>query len=898
MNLKNYVRWTVSLLFIACHPPEIKNAGNKTQTDAFAGRLKLPPGFHAEHLYSPSDNNQGSWVSMAFDNKGRLITSDQYGAMYRMELPAIGADAAHSQVKVEKLWFDISKSEGADTSHGKVEMGYAQGLVWAFNSLYVVVNHKGDSVMQKTSGLYRLQDTDGNDRFDKITLLKTLAGEEEHGPHSIKLAPDGKSLYVVAGNHTALPDGISNYNLPPVWKRDNILTDHFDPDPRTAAAAGWIAKVDSSGKNWELVSAGLRNTFDIAFNETGDLFAYDSDMEWDIGMPWYRPTRICHVTSGSEFGWRDGNAKWPPSYPDNLPPLLNIGQGSPTNLVSLQNARFPQKYNNALLAFDWSFGIAYAVYLTPEGASYKATAEEFISAAPLPLTDGVIGPDGALYFLTGGRKIESHLYRVYYNKGQDDLVSAPGTKYEINDANRLRRQLEQYHGKPDPTAMNIAWPQLKSEDRFIRYAARIALEHQPVSQWQERVLNEKDPVTLINASIALARMGNRNLESRLLGRLMSIDFKLLAATQQLDALRAYELVLARMGKPLPDVNTKLIGYLSPFYPATGNEQNRAISKLLVFLKDPAVVGKTLALLPDAKDDSTDQQTVSKSSDLILRNPQYGMDLAAVMSNTPPAQQIYYAIVLSEDNVGWTPQLRQQYFQWFYKAYSFKGGRQYVGHIDKARETALKLVPASQLTYFDSLSTNKKSVGEVIDWVRIMSDGGPGRRWQLQQALDTVENLSGRNFQQAKNMFTAAACINCHTMRGEGGAIGPDLTQLGTRFSKKDILESIIEPNKTISDQYASTVFSLKDGNSIMGKLVKEDKNKYYLSQNPFAPQTLRELDKSTVTATKLATVSLMPPGLINQLNPERLRDLMAYLISGGNENQPVFISNKTATSKK
>ena len=140
-------------------------------------------------------------------------------------------------------------------------------------------------------------------------------------------------------------------------------------------------------------------------------------------MPWYRPTRICHVTSGSEFGWRTGNGKWSPAYPDNLPPVLNIGQGSPTNLIYGMSAKFPDKYQNSLFAFDWSFGIIYAIQLTPKGASYEAKAEEFLSGAPLPLTDGVIGPDGALYFLTGGRRLESDLYRVYYeDAGKEDVA--------------------------------------------------------------------------------------------------------------------------------------------------------------------------------------------------------------------------------------------------------------------------------------------------------------------------------------------------------------------------------------------------------------------------------------------------------------------------------------------
>ena len=866
-------------------------------TDPQAGKLKLPSGFTAEHLYSPSEDSTGSWVSMTFDDKGRMIASDQYGAMYRLQIPAIGADPASSKVIIEKIDFDINNAEGT-AAKSKLQIGYAQGLAWAFNSLYVVVNHKGDSNLRRTSGFYRLQDTDNDDQLDKITLLKTLVGEEEHGPHSVKLSPDGMSLYVVAGNHTVLPDKITNYSLPPVWKRDNIMPDRFELDPRTADAAGWIAKVDSSGKNWELVSAGLRNTFDVAFNKDGDLFTYDSDMEWDIGMPWYRPTRVCHVTSGSEFGWRDANGKWPPDYLDNLPPLLNIGQGSPTNLVSLHTARFPARFANTLLAFDWSFGIMYAVHLQPDGSSYKAKAEEFISGAPLPLTDGVIGPDGALYFLTGGRRLESHLYRVYYGDGKQALASGPDTTPEINPDNRLRRRLEQFHVKPDTAAIKIAWPELNNNDRFIRYAARIAIEHQPVSQWQNRVLKEEDAVTLINAMAALARHGDKSLKNRMFDVLTGIDYKQLSNTQQMDFLRTCELVLSRMGKPGTAQANKLITYLNPYYPAPANNLNRLLSKILVYIDDPSVVSKTLSLINDARDDTTDQQTFSKPSDLILRNPQYGMDLAGVESSTPPAQQIHYAIVLSEITKGWTPELREKYFTWYHHAYGYKGGRYYVGYLDKARRAALAASPKNLIKHYDTLSTNTKSVSEVIDWVRIMSDGGPGRQWKLRDALDTVEELSNRNFTQAKNIFTAAACVNCHGMRGEGGAVGPDLTQLGTRFSKKDILEAIIEPNKTISDQYVSTVFSLKDGSSVIGKLVKEDKARYYISQNPFAPQTLRELEKQTVTGTKNAGVSLMPPALINQLNPERLRDLMAYLVSGGNENHPVFSNPNGKTVKK
>ena len=187
------------------------------------------------------------------------------------------------------------------------------------------------------------------------------------------LSPDKKSLYVTSGNHTDVPQ-MDAYRLPSNWKEDNLFPQIKDPRGHAndrMAPGGWIANIDPEGKRWELMGAGFRNEFDIAFNEAGDMFTYDSDMEWDFGLPWYRPTRICHVPSGAEFGWRTGNSKWLPANPDNLPPMLNIGQGSPTNLFYGQNARFPQKYRQSLFAFDWSFGIIYSVQLKPKGASYE-----------------------------------------------------------------------------------------------------------------------------------------------------------------------------------------------------------------------------------------------------------------------------------------------------------------------------------------------------------------------------------------------------------------------------------------------------------------------------------------------------------------------------------------------
>ena len=846
-------------------------------------KLRLPAGFTAEHLFSPSENKIGSWVAMAFDDKGRMIVSDQYGGLFRLKIPAIGS--SNTTPSIEKLKIG--------TATDTVGMGYAHGLLYAFNSLYVMINNgKNNKEFPRKSGLYRLQDTDNNDQFDKVTLLKELVGEGEHGPHSIVLSPDKQSLYVISGNHTDVPK-LDAYKLPSNWQEDNLFPLIKDPRGHAndrMAPGGWIANLDPEGKKWELVSAGYRNAFDMAFNEVGDLFVYDADMEWDFGLPWYRPTRICHATSGSEYGWRTGNSKWSPTYPDNLSPVINIGQGSPTNLIHLKDAKFPAKYKNTLLAFDWSFGIMHAINLKPSGSTYTADREEFLSGLPLPLTDGAIGPDGALYFLTGGRRLESDLYRVSYTGNES---TAPVAAVPINAANALRRSLEKFHtGGPNPAAVSTAWPQLKNPDRFIRYAARLALEHQPVSEWQDLALNEKDPVASTQALISLIRMGKGDKQNEIINSLLKINYKVLSESQKIDVLRAFELAFLRMGMPSEANKAKIVAYLNPNYPGGTAELNRMLSKNLLYLDAPGAIQKTLTLMK-LKDEpgSTANMLASatNSSDLILRSTQYGGDIAATLAKLPPMQQTYYANVLTMAKKGWTPADQETYFKWFYNAFSYKGGNSYVGFIDRSRKLALKNVPDNKKAYFDKLSGAELLSNNGNNLVSSAYPKGPGKNWRLENGLPILEKgLTDRNFEQGKAMYTASTCKACHSMQGEGGAVGPDLTQLGTRFSAKDMLEAIVDPNKTVSDQYAATQFTLRNGNSIVGRLVNEDKLAYYVSQNPYSPETLEKVLKKNVVSTKLSNVSIMFQGLINALNEDEFKDLMAYLMSGGNEKNPMF----------
>src|SRR5262245_58271525 len=369
-------------------------------------QIKVLKDFRVELLYSVP-RSQGSWVNMCLDPQGRLIVCDQGTAgLFRVTPPAVGLAAGLSKMNIEPIKHEVPGPEGTP-----IPLSGAQGLLWAFDSLYVMVN-------SRNSALYRCRDTNGDGELDKVEMLRTFeGGGGEHGPHAVLLAPDGKSLFVVCGNQTRLTQYVAS-RVPPIWGEDHLL-------PRTPDGNGFmrgvlgpggaIYQIDPEGKNWVINTVGFRNEYDAAFNRFGDLFTYDADMEWDFNTPWYRPTRVCFAASGAEFGWRNGAGKWPAYYPDSLPAAVDIGPGSPTGVTFGYGAKFPAKYQDALFISDWSYGKLYAVHLEPDGAGYKGAYEEFVTGTPLPLTDLVVRPqDGAMYFAIGGRSTQSGLYRVTY----------------------------------------------------------------------------------------------------------------------------------------------------------------------------------------------------------------------------------------------------------------------------------------------------------------------------------------------------------------------------------------------------------------------------------------------------------------------------------------------------
>jgi putative heme-binding domain-containing protein len=147
--------------------------------------------------------------------------------------------------------------------------------------------------------------------------------------------------------------------------------------------------------------------------------------------------------------------------------------------------------------------------------------------------------------------------------------------------------------------------------------------------------------------------------------------------------------------------------------------------------------------------------------------------------------------------------------------------------------------------------------------------------------------SGRSFEKGKAAYTAAQCAKCHRFGNEGGSTGPDLTGAGNRFAPTDVLEAIILPSKVISDQYRPTEFILKNRTVVSGQVEAEDAETLTVRSNPLSAETTK-IKKSDIARQRPARLSLMPEGLIDTLSEEEILDMIAYVRSGGNEDDKAF----------
>jgi putative heme-binding domain-containing protein len=703
-----------------------------------AERFKVPTGFRVETVIPPKPTTQGldgklpfSLVNMTFDAKGRLLASQERGPVLLCTDPD-----AKGELKTIRPYCTLIKN--------------CQGLCWVKGHLLMV----GDG--PQGVGLYRGTPDDKTDTIAKVEQLhKFRGGMGEHGPHAIVHGPDDK-LYFVIGNHAwATVDKLAEHSPLVRWPtgaqgpdqgKPNTTEDVLLPrlnDARGHAAnilapGGTIWRCDLDGKNLALVAAGFRNHYDAAFNPAGELFTFDSDMEWDENLPWYRHVRVCHCTPGSDFVWRTGAANTPNYYLDSLPPTAETGRGSPVGVTFCDSPTFGAKYRGAFMMADWSIGTIWAVHLKRAGASYQATTEKFCTGTPMNVTDLEYGPDGALYFTLGGRGTAGGVYRIVGDAKADTkglqplaawspmrakhpllaepaelskLLQADDPEVRANavwqigvkgdktqavllakaladkDAWVRRRTLEAYVQLGVEPPLAVLAGQLNDHDPFVRTAARLCLQRVEPKKWAPSIETAETDRLAHEAIVALCKIHQAEPYAEVIFRRLHDHVPSGSVQGTLDWARCVQLALIHT-TTRPDSLRGIAVDCREMFPHADARVNRELAILLAEFSRTKVLhdhvtDKLLAALSAAKDDR--------------------------------AQQIHYFYCLRVVKAGWTAAQKAELLTWFDSTSTWTGGASFVPFLDNIlRDLNSVFTPEDRQAAFAQLEQHPKAAIAMLN----------------------------------------------------------------------------------------------------------------------------------------------------------------------------------------
>ncbi len=516
---------------VSLFPWALLALGCQFQDPLLVGPYRVPRGFAVEAVADAA--KVGSLIQVTFDAQGR---------------PVVAKERSHP-VRLLDLDGD-GFFESEQVVSDRVEN--CQGIFFDGTTLYANCTNPDN----REACLFRLSDEDGDGVADSREVVVQYTGRiGEHGPHDIRRAPDG-SLTVLVGNHTFVPsERIAAESPLRGYKESQLLDRYMDARGHAVgrmAPGGALFRIEGGGEMFSLRFGGFRNPYNHAYNADGEAFTFDSDMEWDINLPWYREVRSVHGVPSADFGWRTGSGKFPAYYIDSLPPVDDLGRGSPVGVDFYHSYAYPAEYFDAFLQGDWSRGRVVLSKFRRSGATYELAepATDFIYGEPLNVTDLEVGPDGLVYFTTGGRNTQGGFYRVRYEGYRANSGRRPETgvlsvvrqpqplsafshayfqarKREMGDAwgaelqalvrdetaesaDRIRalHLLQRYAPKPDAPLIRSAF---ESADATLR-AAAVYVVGQHGSDRAKAIaaeaLEDSDPFVKRRAAEALLRMGD------------------------------------------------------------------------------------------------------------------------------------------------------------------------------------------------------------------------------------------------------------------------------------------------------------------------------------------------------------------------------------------------------
>jgi putative heme-binding domain-containing protein len=700
------------------------------------------------------------------------------------------------------------------------------GAFWAKEGLYITSKGK----------VSLFPDGDHDGKADNETVLvtnwpPTEAFSGNVDATAITQDKDGNLYFGLLTENYANPyrivDGVSHYNL--------------------SGKRGTIQKFSPRDGKLETIATGIRVPYQLAFNKAGDLFV--TDQEGETWCPNGNPLdELNHIQFGKNYGF-------PPRQPEYLPnlisepPVVAFGPqhqsacGFVFNEPSSKQKLFgPPSWEDDAFVAGESRGKIWRVQLMKTPFGYLGR-EVLFARLKMLTTDVVISPRGDLYVSCQsglpdwgtGPKGEGKIFKITYNDGSVPLPVAtwvanpmevrvafdkPISPQVTNMADGIQIDFGEYVS-PGDRLEHLKPPYKVVEEQELTPRGKLKVVAAALSQDQRTLILTTDPHP---ASVRYA---------------LSLPLPIAAGADAVVdvgySLGGVEASWAPQGKSIPE--------WTGWFPHLDSEAMRASTL------DSAEHEKLFSLR-------------SQPGTLLLKGQLLSPN-APNVKYTFQGNEPFHFEVAGRDS---TAILKDKVYQLEFSHRDNKNSVQFILRI----ETGTPVKPEFHVAYSSAEDSTLRPVSFAavnLPWAPPHQNPG--------HAPESQNSTVWGDYEKGRGLFFSEAykCSTCHTIRGEGGKIGPDLSNVAFRDTAS-VLRDIRDPGATINPDFVSYNVSVKNGEVLTGFLRAQSPEQMRLL-DAAGKETL--IPRTNIESQVISAVSLMPTGLLDNRPSSEVTDLLTFL---------------------
>lgn len=659
---------------------------------------------------------------------------------------------------------------------------------------------------------------------------------------------------------------------------------------------GGIVRVRPDGTEMEVYTHGTRNIYDMAIDPFMNIFTRGNTNDgggWNI--------RFIHHIQSAEYGY---TSLFKNFTDEIIPALADLGGGSGTGAFFMANDTWPEKYNHVPMMADWGRNQLYIHRVIPDAASFEQKEEEFIESPQI--TDLDVDASGRMYLsawdgagYSGSPSIgfviravpEDWEYEAFPELRQSSIEELAAILKSGSAVARLHAQQELLNRSKEK-ASEVAWEiaadknlplEIRvagiytyaqaageagignlvelTEDHVVREFAlrtladrKTRLEEVPIELFLQGL---KDPLERVQvaAIIGLGRLGRIEAAEHLLDVKVPASLKAPEkdsigphATPNPDIIPAHLAVKALVALNAVDATVDAIG----------TEDSRLALWALRYMHDPEAVDGLIAAYQRTEDEELQKQILSTLSRLYKKEAPY--DGSWWWGTRPDAKGPYYRGIVWESS----PKIESLLKEEWEKA----GAAQKQFFIDLNDKHGMEIAA------FAGEIVKEEEEEEIhVDLEGIRNQKGQVGKASIEDVLLAMQEIEG-DADKGKTIFESQGCIACHSISSDAIMKGPYMGQIGSIMNREQIAESILKPNASISQGFATYLITTKEGKTYHGFISKASAD---ITEIRNIVGQIFTINTNDIVKRERLETSMMPTGLVNALSYEELASLLAFL---------------------